>query len=43
MRLKFIIYRNLINVIAGNLTNKDDILKQQEILEQAEELGRKLS
>ncbi|AFM41402.1 multimeric flavodoxin WrbA [Desulfosporosinus acidiphilus SJ4] len=35
--------KNVGNIITGNLTNKDDILKQQGVLEQAEELGRKLS
>ncbi len=30
------------NIIAGNLLNKDDIIKQQEILKQAEDMGRKL-
>lgn len=31
------------NIIAGDLLNKDDITKQQEILKQAEDIGRKLS
>lgn len=31
------------NIIAGNLGGKDDILSQQEILKQAEEIGRKLN
>ncbi|MBV7275837.1 flavodoxin family protein [Clostridium sp. PL3] len=31
------------NIIAGNLGDKDDILSQQEILKQAEEIGRKLN
>jgi multimeric flavodoxin WrbA len=31
------------NVIAGDLAGKDDILSQQEILMQAEEIGRKLN
>ena len=30
------------NIIAGNLAGKDDIFSQQEILKQAEEIGRKL-
>lgn len=30
------------NIIAGNLSGKDDILLQPEILKQAEEIGRKL-
>lgn len=34
---------NVGNIIAGNLTGKDDILSQQEILKQAEEIGRKLN
>lgn len=31
------------NIIAGNLHSKDDILSQQEMLNQAEEIGRKLN
>lgn len=31
------------NIIAGNLHSKDDILSQQEIFNQAEEIGQKLN
>ncbi|MDR3601574.1 MAG: flavodoxin family protein [Desulfosporosinus sp.] len=31
------------NITAGNLMSKDDISKQQEVLKQAEDMGRKLS